>query len=177
MKNLKKLACALVLSGLVGVTQAASVTINPTSQMAMIGEAVSVEVLFSDFTDPLISGGFNFNYDTSFLDFDSIDFGANPLGLAFFPIDTAVDGVVGISFAGPLSLESGILGTLNFVATDLGTASLSTAAASPGFFDGSSYYVPGFGNASIEVSAVPVPAAVWLMASGLLGMVGLSRRT
>lgn len=31
-------------------------------------------------------------------------------------------------------------------------------------------------NATISVSAVPVPAAVWLFGSGLLGLVGLARR-
>jgi len=31
-------------------------------------------------------------------------------------------------------------------------------------------------NASLEVSAVPVPAAVWLFGSGLLGLVGVARR-
>ncbi len=31
-------------------------------------------------------------------------------------------------------------------------------------------------DASLEVSAVPVPAAVWLFGSGLLGLVGVARR-
>ena len=32
------------------------------------------------------------------------------------------------------------------------------------------------GNAAIAVSAVPVPAAVWLFGSGLIGLVGVARR-
>jgi hypothetical protein len=39
-------------------------------------------------------------------------------------------------------------------------------------YDNEEFYVSG-----IEVSAVPVPAAVWLFGSALLGFVGLSRRT
>ncbi len=35
--------------------------------------------------------------------------------------------------------------------------------------------VPGF-NGNGSLSAVPVPAAVWLMGSGLLGLVGVARR-
>ncbi len=31
-------------------------------------------------------------------------------------------------------------------------------------------------GASVNVSAVPVPAAVWLFGSGLIGMVGIARR-
>ena len=37
--------------------------------------------------------------------------------------------------------------------------------------------VPAFnGTGDLAVSAVPVPAAVWLMGSGLLGLVGVARR-
>jgi hypothetical protein len=39
-------------------------------------------------------------------------------------------------------------------------------------YDNEEFYVSG-----MEVSAVPVPAAVWLFGSALLGFVGLSRRT
>ncbi len=35
---------------------------------------------------------------------------------------------------------------------------------------------PTFNGATITVSAVPVPAAAWLFASGLLGLVGVARR-
>ena len=33
-----------------------------------------------------------------------------------------------------------------------------------------------FDNASLEVAAVPVPAAVWLFGSGLVGLIGIARR-
>ena len=36
--------------------------------------------------------------------------------------------------------------------------------------------ISGTGDCSISVSAVPVPAAVWLFGSGLLGLIGISRR-
>lgn len=35
---------------------------------------------------------------------------------------------------------------------------------------------PAFGGVMIPVSAIPVPAAVWLFGSGLLGLVGVARR-
>lgn len=34
----------------------------------------------------------------------------------------------------------------------------------------------GLDNVQVEVSAVPVPAAVWLFGSGLLGLIGMARR-
>ena len=46
------------------------------------------------------------------------------------------------------------------------------------------FHVPGYGFTSVQylvhlegyVSNVPVPAAVWLFGSGLLGLIGISRR-
>jgi hypothetical protein len=36
---------------------------------------------------------------------------------------------------------------------------------------------PSTGNCTSAVSAVPVPAAIWLFGSGLLGLVGYARKT
>ena len=45
-----------------------------------------------------------------------------------------------------------------------------------GEFAGPGGGAPKFDAASFEVTAVPVPAAVWLFGSGLLGLVGVARR-
>jgi hypothetical protein len=47
-----------------------------------------------------------------------------------------------------------------------------TAVAAPGMENGP---FPGF-NAAFNLQAVPVPAAVWLLGSGLVGLVGVARR-
>ena len=48
----------------------------------------------------------------------------------------------------------------------------------PTVIDGVAYNYDENGNliAIADLSAVPVPAAVWLFASGLLGLIGISRR-
>jgi len=67
---------------------------------------------------------------------------------------------------------------------------ITTGALSTGFFDLSSYtgvksiewnnggnnWLFALETLTYETSAVPVPAAVWLMGSGLLGLMGFSRK-
>jgi hypothetical protein len=64
-----------------------------------------------------------------------------------------------------------------------GYAPLAATSASQGFTDGPftgvvAYFDIGSGNSMYvtSVSAVPVPAAVWLFGSGLLGLIGVARR-
>lgn len=44
------------------------------------------------------------------------------------------------------------------------------------FFGFADVFLPQLGQYGIEVSQIPVPAAVWLFGSGLLGLVGIARR-
>jgi hypothetical protein len=176
MKNFKKLACALVLSGFVGAVQAASVSLTPSSPSVNLNSTVSFDVILDFSLTPVTSGNFNLNYDTTRLDLSSFSY-KTISGVTTWAVDTLTDGVVkDIVFSGPISGPI-TLGTVTFLATGLGNANLLTVAAAPGFYDGGDYIIPGYGGASAQISAVPVPAAVWLMASGLLGVVGLSRRT
>lgn len=178
MKNFKKLVCAVVLSGLVGVVQAASVSLTPTSPSVNLNGTVSFDVNLDFAGTPVTSGILNLEYDASRLEFSSFSYGSNTFGVSTFAVDsTSTLGVVkDISFSGSIS-GPGTLGTATFLAMGTGTAYVRTLSAAPGFYDGGDYIYPDYLFSSVNVvSAVPVPAAVWLMASGLLGMVGLSRR-
>jgi hypothetical protein len=44
------------------------------------------------------------------------------------------------------------------------------------FFGFADVSAPELGQYGIEISQVPVPAAVWLFGSGLIGLIGISRR-
>ncbi len=179
MKKLTKLVFILAQLGLVGAVHAASVSLSPASQTVAPSTTVSFDVNL-DFTGtPVISGWFNLSYDTSILDLISFSYGSNTFGVSTLAVNTSTDGLVqGIGFAGSVS-GAGTLGTVTFNTTGLGTANLNTAAVS-GFYNGSSYVATTYGGALVEVaeiSEVPVPAAAWLMGSGLAALgLGFRRR-
>ena len=78
-------------------------------------------------------------------------------------------------------------GTINFLTLDfVATAAMNLATetvissgvgAAGGWLDGSngSITIDPYGSATLN--AVPVPAAVWLFGSGLIGLAGIARRS
>ena len=59
----------------------------------------------------------------------------------------------------------------NGIDTNVNADDFSSACITPG-----SANISGSGDCSVSVSSVPVPAAVWLFGSGLVGLIGVSRR-
>jgi hypothetical protein len=83
-------------------------------------------------------------------------------------------GMSGPALVGPLTFTATAAGDVVF---DLGP---SSSAQVGGFFSAATFeeQFPSFSGVDvlIEVSEIPVPAAVWLFGSGLLALVGAARR-
>ena len=101
-----------------------------------------------------VADGFEFRYSST----DNITDPANPIGASFPNYCTDL---------GQLVLDFGCqgIGDITFRLNSAGDWSISGTGASD---------IGGSGQFS--VSAVPVPAAVWLFGSGLVGLIGLARR-
>jgi len=88
-------------------------------------------------------------------------------------------------FSGNLADTGGdlLLASVNFTALDSGVSTISIDPSSflmftaAGELDaGVEYDIADIIFSSAEVRVVPLPAAVWLFATGLIGMFGFSRR-
>jgi hypothetical protein len=196
--QLSKSYLALALLGLmVFQAQAATISLSPTGSTAIIvGEVVTFD-MYANAADEggIHAGRLDLCYDGGVISYNG-DFAID----GGFPTDpffsrlgddcatTLVTGcgssgeINGIAFGDFGGIANGLtlVGSLSFTGAAVGTSLLTMADNE--YPAGSWYDTSGnlismdYSGESVSVSAVPVPAAVWLFGSGLLGLVGLSRR-
>lgn len=181
--------CFAALLGICAVApgHAAVVVIDPATTSAIVGQSLLVNVDISDLVDGAAPslGAFDIevNFDPAVLAFTQLTFGdgLNVLGLGGNPQEVT-EGAGAVS-AFELSLDSPddlntlqpgafTLFTLTFQAISAGTANLSLTLNSLADAEAFEIAATSIGS-SIEVAPVPLPAAVWLLLSGLLGLAGI----
>ncbi len=179
---------ALTLLGASFTAQALSVSLLPSDQTALLGDTVTVE-FWMDFTDdPTLGGGVNINYDNSILD-DNWTFEWDAAFLALTDsaytsaptFDPLVPGqVYNVMFGNnpPGIGGNNLVGTLTFNTVGEGISALILEPRDGSFYSASSFSVQtvDYFNSSVTVSAVPLPAAAWLMLSGMGVLVGFCKR-
>lgn len=189
----KKIILSWIAAGLAAVmsmgSMAGTVSLTPPNSYVNPGDPVNL-ALSLDFgsSEAVGYGGIDISFDPTLLAFGGFDFesglantqisalgsdGLNPGNQFFTVYFEAADIFTGLS--GPVNIGNLALTTNNsFTGTTI--VSFRDSVTQGGLRDTSGDLLPPFAG-SASITAVPVPAAVWLMASGLLGMVGLSRRT
>lgn len=192
IKNLVKSALigAVSVLAVAGGANAATVQIDPATIAVANGDIFDLTVVGRGFAEATTGGGFLVTWVPADLtlistatDIDNsaiangfnfngalIDLGAGTAGVAVgqFP-NNPLAGDFDIATLTFSALQPGVTSTsLGIFAIQnewLGADGLTALAAQPNYL-----------GAEITVNAVPVPAAVWLFGSGLLGMVGVARR-
>ena len=183
--------CLIAVLGFLqlGTATAALVSFSPSSQSVAEGDNVSVDLRISGLGDDILAGfDLNISFDDSILGFQSFTFGTGLDLFGFGSIQDVDDFLPGLVNVAEISFESDddlkalqpndfILGTFTFSALSIGTSALSITA-------------PLFGGALVgenaseldmqvqdgSVSVVPIPAAIWLFGTGLIGLLGYSKR-
>ena len=191
MKTKTRLCAAFLLAACVSNTNAASLTLNYTGDndvdasgavIAQEGDLLTFE-LHMDFSDePILGGGFDINFDAAGLQF--VSYAAADLGTPTFR--RTPDVFEGLLESGAFGEFDGLTGpalvstmTFRVISSDgiffIGPDS-TEGVAGPfvSAVDFQTLIVPDFSG--VTVRAVPVPAAAWLFASGLLALGRFRRR-
>jgi len=175
--------------------QAALISFNPGNQTVGLGEITIVDLQISDLGDDILTTfDLDIGFDNSILDFQGFTFGTGLDTFGFGTINGATDfgsGLVNIfevSFDFDQDLKDFqpndfVLGTFTFDTLSIGTSALDITVNALG---GEFVFDPvlGFEIASAleadlqsgSISVVPVPAAIWLFGTALIGLVGISRQ-
>ncbi|SEM80876.1 VPLPA-CTERM protein sorting domain-containing protein [Syntrophus gentianae] len=196
---MKKTLLILFILTLMGFFSSASalaliIGFSPSSQTINQGGTALVDITATfESTSEIVSAyDFDVSYDSSILTATSVIFGTMLGNETLFEASTdfnLLPGVIDlaeVSFladadlaslqgAGPITLA-----TLSFSGDNFGMSSLMFINYGSGGNDvkGASniqYGSPTLNGGSITVAPVPIPAACWLLGSGLMGLVGLRR--
>lgn len=197
-KSVVTTAAALAMVAGAGMANAALISLVPTPDNQPTGAFFDLTLRGSGFTD---AGGGTVGGGISLIKWDAGEI--NLLGVTLLPgfddiaagggfghFGGSIDNLLGEAhnlwaiYNGVTDLQTGSdfdIATLHFQA---GPATASTTVALTVDNDafiwadstGLEQILPTATNGLVNVQAVPVPAAVWLFASGLLGLVGVARR-
>lgn len=156
------------------------VYIDPPSQTLQIGDIFSVNVIGENFNLGLDGGSFDLTFNSSILQADSVSL--NTAVWNFAAVKGSIDNNSGridftdfAQFGVNTTNTTFNIATFSFRAIGAGDSPLTLILNdNDPFATGGEIAPVNFSQASVNVAAVPVPAAFWLFGSALLG--GLSLR-
>ena len=163
---------------------AGTITWDSVNNSVFENDIFSLDIIGTGFTEIVDGGGIDLAFDASVLNVLSVSFDTGVWNFvnSAGTINNTLGTVNGIATSALPSSVTGdfIFATIQFQAVGLnGTNSslgLTEFAGNPWASGGSAITPLDFVNGNVAISAVPVPAAVWLFGSGLLGLIGVARK-
>ena len=163
-----------------GQVQAATISLTPLIQNIALGNQVSLQLNMDFSGDPTLGGGVDILYNNSLLSFASFTFDTSLGDDPSFrrQPDIQPNKLNGLAFGNFGGLGgSRVVGTLVFNTLGAGPVNLTLAENSfpaGGFYSATTFnpQVVTYTGALVNVTAVPLPAAGWLLLSGLVVIMG-----
>ncbi|MDH5711111.1 MAG: cohesin domain-containing protein [Gammaproteobacteria bacterium] len=182
-KNVTKILSIALLS-FTGYVNAATITWSNTNATVAPADTFSLDVIGTGFISNVDGGGVNISFDPNFLNVLSVtidtvvwDFG--PSGISTGIIDNVAGTVNGIMVNAISAIPTDFtVASIQFQQVGAGTSSalnITEYALNP-WASGGSAINPAFVGGNVSLSAVPVPAAIWLFGSGIVAFSTLVRR-
>ena len=194
------LAAGLLLSGF--SASAAIISLVPVAQNVGSGSTFSVDIFASGLPAGTSGGALDVSWNAGDMTLDSVylattdladsagSFGGNwdPVSSSFSGPGTIGIGSLTGLFVGSLTglQDFQAIGRLNFTLSDTAVVSNSVVSAAQALVGGTWSAWDGvnppydftntYESAVINPTTVPLPAALWLFGSGMLGLVGVARR-
>ena len=177
MNKQLKLVGVLLFSILFNTSvMAATVGFDPNPKQASVGEVFTVDIVGSEFTieQPLAGGTFDIGFDSTYVQINSVsidphwDFlpqGGEPTDGNVW-IGVAFDAFVNDALAGDFTIA-----TVNLTALSEGLSEIVILDSQ--LFSPSERLFPDLPPGAV---VVPVPAALWLFGSGIIGLIGVARK-
>lgn len=171
MISIRNLIAALLLL-LGNNAYAATISWDSANTNVNLNDVFTLNIVGTGFANIVDGGGVNFTYDQSVLNVLSVSIDESVWD---FAVDTgtinnstgSVDGIMVNTFSGVTG--DFVVASIQMQAVGSGSSllALSEFGLNP-WASGGSAINPQFVDATVNVSAVPVPAAIWLFGSGLL---------
>lgn len=160
----------------------ATITTDPQDSSVLQGESLIVELVGQDFTDATVGGGADLVFDPSVLQAVGVTFGHSAFDFAktVQNIDNASGKIDSILVSSFLTDPSGNfnIATIEFMAVGIGSSILDlgpSTFSAPWLTATDVNIDPTFVDGSATVSAVPLPAAIWMMTI-VLGLLGAAQK-
>ncbi len=162
-----------LVPNLIGYSPGDTITIG-------VGDTLSLTVRATEYPGGTSGGGVVVDYSagTGFVSAATVTFPTEWNFIADSTIDNAGGTVTASTVGFPGATTATFdLAIITFTANAVGSfyMGLSELASNPFFLsDGTTLAMPTFNGANVSV--VPIPPAIWLLGSGLVGLIGMARR-
>ncbi len=170
--------CALGLFA--NATIAATVSITPEVSQYGINDTVTLSIDGSDFTQSVDGAGITVSWDPSILTYTGTSIDNPPWDTSSYIDTSAASGILDRIFVGSSSGAGTdfALADITFTPLALGTTEVLIGTSGGGCVPGACGVFSVHGElltnyTQAEVNVVPIPAAIWLFGSGLLGLLGI----